>query len=269
MRSIARFVLLLTLAVFFSGVFAACSGPGSSEKADLEVVREAYMNGFYIEAKDGYERYLQLYPKGDHRLEAWERLLEIALNVKGDLDRSIVLLEAMILEYGEKSDAAWQLMFQLAELYEQRGDRSKALDTWEKCLDLSKSNDQRKVETMLRMAGVHRVLRNYDRALTLLQQCENIAPDGATRARCQYEEAQTYSFMQSWGQAKEVLEVIMADGVAEEDIQALAVFLLADVYEQELDYARARELFESIKDIYPNPKVIQIRLENMGKGAKG
>lgn len=266
MPTAQRVALILALLASLGCLLAGCSAPGSSERSDLEEVRTAYMNGFYIEAKDGYERYLQRYPKGENRLEAWERLLEIALNVKGDLDRSIVLLEAMILEYGEKSNSAWTLMFQLGELYDQRGDRTKALDTWQKCLELSGDDQQRKVETLLRMAGVHRVLRNYERALTLLQQCEELAPDGPTRARCQYEEAQTYSFMQSWGQAKEVLEVIMADGVADKDTQALAAFLLADVYEQEMDYDRARELFHSIEDTYPNPKVIQIRLKNMGKG---
>ncbi|MGE4290916.1 MAG: tetratricopeptide repeat protein [Desulfovibrio sp.] len=266
MRTMHRIALDLALLATLCGMLAACSVSGSSEREDLEAVRTAYMNGFYIEAKEGYESYLQRYPKGESRLEAWERLLEIALNVKGDLDRSIVLLEAMILEYGEKSSSAWTLMFQLAELYEQRGDRTKALDTWQKCLELGRDDTQRKVETLLRMAAVHRVLHNYDRALTLLQKCEELSPDGPTRARCQYEEAQTYSFMQSWGQAKEVLEVIMADGVADKDTQALAVFLLADVYEQEMDYDRARELFLSIANTYPNPKVIQIRLEKMGKG---
>ncbi|SKA94401.1 Tetratricopeptide repeat-containing protein [Paucidesulfovibrio gracilis DSM 16080] len=265
MRCMVRLAFALLMAAMLAGALTACGGSGSDEETDLLEVREAYMNGFYVEAKEGYESYLQRYPKGSHRLEAWERLLEISLNVKGDLDRSIVLLEAMILEYGEKSDAAWKLMFQLAELYEQRGDRTKALDTWEKCLELGGEDPGRRVETMLRMAAVHRVLRNYDHALSLLQQCEQQAPDGPTRARCQYEEAQTYSFMQSWGQAKEVLEVIMADGVADEETHALAVFLLADVYEQEMDYERARELFESIADTYPNPKVIQIRLRNMGR----
>ncbi|MEF2146537.1 MAG: tetratricopeptide repeat protein [Desulfovibrionaceae bacterium] len=253
--------LMLALSICLTG----CFGTGSGEKADIRVARDAFNNGFYIEAKNGYERYLQVYPKGDYRLEAWERLLEIALNVKGDLDRAVVLLEAMILEFGESMDVAWQRMFQMGELYEQRGNRNKALETWEKCLDYAGDDEARLVETQIRMAAVHRVLRNYDQALTLLQQSERMAPDGPTRARIQYEEAQTYSFMQSWGQAKEVLEVIMADGVADEEIHSLAVFLLADVYEQELDYGRARELFESIQDTYPNPKVIQVRLKNMGK----
>jgi hypothetical protein len=37
------------------------------------------------------------------------------------------------------------------------------------------------------------------------------------------------------------------------------------VYEQEMDYDRARKLFQSIRDTYPNPKAIQVRLENMGR----
>ena len=265
-----RFVVPVLLAVLIaSALLVGCDAGGSAEDEVLDPVREAYVQGFYMEARLGYERYLQLFPKGEHRLEAWERLLEIALNVEGDLDGSIAHLEAMILEFGDRPDSTWPLMTQLAGLHEQRGNVNKALEIWEKAMELAAGNAERMMTTELNMARLYRIKREYGAALELLSRCEKTATDPHIRMQCLYEVAQTYSFMQSWGQAKEVLEVIVAAGdEAPEDIHTLSVFLLADVYEQEMDLDRARELFESIMDTYPNPKVIEIRLENLGKGHK-
>ncbi len=266
MRAIASALLILLLA---AQLLSGCGQANSAEDEVLNPVRQAYAQGFYMEARQGYERYLQLFPKGEHRLEAWERLLEIALNVEGDLDGSIAHLEAMILEFGDRPDSTWPLMTQLASLHEQRGNVNKALEIWEKGMELAGGDPERMVTTQMSMARLYRIKREYGAALELLSRCEKEAPDQDTRLRCLYEEAQTYCFMQSWGQAKEVLEVIVDQGdKVPEDIHTLSVFLLADVYEQEMNLDRARELFESIMDTYPNPKVIEIRLNNLGKGHK-
>ncbi len=258
-----RFTPLLAL-VLLVAIIASC-GQGQGDGPEIESVREAYTKGFYLEARSGYERYLQLYPAGEFRLEAWERLLEIALNVSGNLDQAINLLEAMILEFGHSSDAVWGLMNRLGELYEQNGQRSQALEAREKSLEFVLDNPEKSVVTRLAMARLYRDQREFGLAVELLKIAAEQATTPQKRAECLYETAQTYSFMQSWGQSKEVLEVIVKEKQAEEKIFSQAVFLLADVFEQEMNFKRARELFESIKNTYPNPKVIEIRLENLGK----
>lgn len=257
---ITRLIVLALLVISLTGC-----GQSDPSGNDLINVREAYTKGFYLEARAGYERYLQLYPQGDFRLEAWNRLLEISLNVSGDLDRAIGLLEAMILEYGTEQETAWKLMNRLGELYELNGEAVKSLEARERSLEFSGGELSKTVPTRLAMALLQRGLREYGLAVDMLKICADNAIDPELRALCLYEEAQTYSFMQSWGQAKEVLEVIVAEKQAEEKIYAQSVFLLGDVYEQELNFGKARELFESIKETYPNPKVIEIRLKNLGK----
>ncbi|MBU1247291.1 MAG: DUF3808 domain-containing protein [Proteobacteria bacterium] len=255
-----RLIALGLLAV----ILVACS-QGGGDTSDIKPIREAYAKGFYLEARSGYERYLQLYPKGEFRLEAWERLLEIAMNVSGNMDQAISLLEAMILEFGHENEAAWDLMNRLADMYEQNNQRTQALAALEKSLDFSADDPGKTIDTRMHMARLYRTEREYDLAVDLLKRCVEEATDPKLRAECLYEEAQTYSYMQSWGQAKEVLEVIVKEKQADEAIYPQAVFLLADVYEQELNYPKARALFESIKETYPNPKVIEIRLQNLGK----
>jgi tetratricopeptide (TPR) repeat protein len=257
-----RFMRLLALALLV--VLPAACGQGGGED-DLDAIREAYVQGFYLEARTGYERYLQLHPQGGHRKEAWQRLLEISLNVTGDTKRSISLLEAMILEFGQDREATWGLMNRLGALYEQIGDYPQSLAAREKSLEFAGDDTGRIVETRLAMARTQRTQREYDLAARLFARCAEQAPDAALRALCRYEEAQTYTFMQSWGQAKEVLEAMMADEPGDPDVHAQAVFLLADVYEQEMNFAKARQLFESIRETYPNPMVVEIRLKNLGR----
>lgn len=264
MPILSKHIIHLLALVLLVVAMTACD-QGGKDTSDLEAVREAYTQGFYLEARSGYERYLQLYPKGADRLEAWDRLLEIALNVSGDLDRAIGLLEAMILEYGQDQETTWELMNRLGELYEQNGQRVKALEWRERSLEFSGGDPQKTVPTRIAMALLQRSQREYDLAVDLFKACAEETKDPELRALCLYEEAQTYSFMQSWGQAKEVLEVIVAEKQAEEKIYAQSVFLLADVYEQEMKFDKAKELFQSILDTYPNPKVIEIRLQNLGK----
>ncbi len=89
MKSIILFIMLAVVTF----LTAACSGESSSGTEDIERARDSYSRGFYLEAEKDYERYLQVKPQGQFRKEAWERLSEIAVTIKGDLDRAVVLLD--------------------------------------------------------------------------------------------------------------------------------------------------------------------------------
>lgn len=227
--------------------------------------RQAYEQGYYGKARLGYEDYLRRFPKGKHRLEAWQRLLEIALDVEGDLDRSSAHLEAMKLEFSDETAGGWDFLTRLAGLYTQRGHWNKALETWSKSMVYAGQDPVRLAEATMSMARIHRAQRGYGAALELLARSEVLASDGESRARCQYEVAQTYSALQRFRQAQEVLERIVGNRQVSKAVHIQAKFLLAGVYEREMDLDRARELFRSIRDDSPNPRVIDFRLANLGK----
>ncbi|WP_264981183.1 tetratricopeptide repeat protein [Pseudodesulfovibrio portus] len=255
--------ILLLVILFCSCLLASCSSDKSPGMEDIERARDAYSKGFYLEAEKDYERYLQIEPQGADRKEAWDRLSEIAVTIKGDYDRAVVLLEAMYLELGGNANEAWKIMFQLGEVYAELGNRPKAIESFEKCLMHAEGNPEHMYRTQLRMARLYRDMGSYDLVASTLENCADSASESESKARCLYELAQSYSFISGWGQARKALEQLLELRGLSEETHALAVFLLADIYEHERDYRRTRELLESILTTYPNPKVVESRLGNL------
>ena len=220
-------VLLLLLALLAP---VGCGGSRSEATVDLEYARDSFNRGFFLEAEAAYERYLQKVPQGGQRAEAWSRLVEIAQNVKGDLERSVALAEAMSLEFAADRERAFALAFQLGDLYEQQGNRQKALEAFEKSLAAAGEKPDRIMAAQLRIARIHRSQGAYEQVQETLQSCLKIAPDETARATCLYELAQTYTFIQAWNKAKKALEEILTVKSVPQETKDLSVFMLADIY---------------------------------------
>lgn len=257
-----RAILLIMLAAAMA-VVAACSSDTSPGAEDIERARESYSKGFYLEAEKDYERYLQIEPQGEFRKEAWDRLSEIAVNIKGDYDRAVVLLEAMYLELGGDANEAWTIMFQLGEVYAELGNQPKAIESFEKCLIHAEGNPEHTYKTQLRMARLYRAMGSYDLVASTLENCADSATGPEAKAKCLYELAQSYSFISGWNQARKTLKQLLDIPGLSEETHALGMFLLADIYEHERDFRKTRELLKSILTTYPNPKVVESRLGNL------
>ncbi len=240
-----------------------CIEKKSTDQDNIARARESYSKGFYLEAEKEYERYLQVEPQGEFRTEAWNRLSEIAITTKGDLDRAVVLLDAMYLELGTDPDDAWHIMFQLGDVYTQLGDRTKAVECFEKCLVHAASSPEKMYTTQIRMAKLYRLMGNYELVVDMLENCADSAVDDNAKARCLYELAQNYSLISNWNQSKRILESLLQLNQVDEEIRVLAIFLLADIYDNERNYRKTKKLLESISKTYPNPKVIELRLANL------
>jgi len=259
-------LLAWACALVLTAALAACDrGASSGSDVDLSIAREAYSSGYFLEAETAYERYLQSDPQGKHRLEAWTRLVDICSGVKGDPAKAVTLLETATLEYGAKPKENWPLLFRLGELYEQQGQRQKALDVWGRCLDTSGGDSAKAVQVQMRMAIAERALGKADLAVDMLTQCVRQAADPQTKSRAMYELAQTYGISWNWPKAKTILEEILALEKAPADIKIMSTYLLVDAYEAERNLPKARELLTSLKDTYPNPEVIMARLASLGQ----
>ncbi|MBI5519060.1 MAG: tetratricopeptide repeat protein [Desulfovibrio sp.] len=247
-------------------LLAACDrGAATGAAQDLVIAREAYSTGYFLEAETAYERYLQSDPQGKHRLEAWTRLVDISTGVKGDTGKAVTLLETATLEFASRPKDNWALLFRLGELYEQLGQRKKALDAWGRCLDTAGGDTARAVQAQMRMAIADRALGKSDTAVDLLTQSITQAPDVPTKSQAMYELAQTYGMTWNWPKAKAILEEILALEKAPQEVKVMSTYLLVDAYEAESNLPKARELLLSLKDTYPNPEVIMARLASLGQ----
>lgn len=252
---------LLLAAVLLLGT--ACVQEKSPLQAELEAARNAYASGLYLDAETRYERYLQLAPQGENRREAWDRLLEIARTIKDDKERTVTLLEAMFLERSADKEEAWSIMYNLGEAYDGLRNYNKALESFERCLIIAQGKPKMLVRTYQRMARVHGRRGNFDLVTDALLACSKVAPDDLSKAQCLYDLAQSYSLANDWSGVKNTLNSLLALKNTNPEIQALAKFLLAEAYESDRNYAKARELLTSILDTYPNPKVVEARLAKM------
>jgi len=264
--STRRILLALACAVLVLAGLAACDrGAPSGSALDLSIARDAYAGGYFLEAEQAYERYLQSDAQGKHRLEAWTRLVEISSGVKGDLGKAVTLLETATLEYNSRAEVNWPLLFRLGELYELQGQRKKALDAWGRCLDTSAGDVNKAVQAQMRMAVANRALGKHDLAVELLTHCVAQAKDVETRSRAMYELAQTLSLSWQWAKTIAILDEILALDKAPPDVKVMSSYLLADAYEAQHNIPKAREILLSLKDTYPNPEVIVARLATLGQ----
>lgn len=272
------FLIVVVLSLLFSG---GCSSQQEREDA-LESARQAYSIGHFSEAERIYQHYLQAQPEGGQRWEAWNRLVEISINVMGDYEKAAGLLDSMYLEYGEDAQRAWDLLSRLAEVYEVMHRQGDAVKTWRKTLDLPGLTAEQRGQVYIRMAKILRQQNEFVQAEKVLEACVGEVELSEVKAGCLYEYAQTLEYMARRAQArtlenevndldvpavqeriKSVLNRIRNLEGVDMERKAMATFLLADLLESQGKRDQARELFASIRETYPNPKVIEARLANL------
>ncbi len=275
----------------FLVVFLLCGCTADrNDKGDIDAARTAYSSGNFTEAERMYESYLQFNAEGLYRLEAWNRLLDISLNVLGNYEKSISLLEAMILEFSQDPGQAWKLTCRLAQLQENSKQWNEAVSTWQSALEINGLDDSQLPEVYLHLARIYRRQHAIDLAEQALDACESDARRPEMKALCLYELAQTLEYTQRRIEAqsialtpeqvrafdpkknqqriKELLQKIRSIPGVDKERKALAGFMLAEVYENMNKLPEAIALLESIHDNYPNPKVVEVRLAYLKKKSK-
>jgi tetratricopeptide (TPR) repeat protein len=256
-----RVGLLLVLCLCLGFVQQACTAP-DKPASSLQQARSAFAEGYFLEAEKAFETYLKDNPKGKDRLEAWTRLVEIAVDVKGDFPAGVALLEAMLLEYGGQPDQAWPIMTQLGELLLHSRNLDKAVRVWRRRLEIPGLTLHQKNRARLDLASLLQREGNYNSAQEILQECVQSSPPDQEKAECLFELSLVYSFQKENDQARSTLEELLAlsqDSVAKET-RAHAAFALADLYESSHEFEKSEKLLKAILADHPNPKAVRARL---------
>ena len=135
---------------------------------------------------------------------------------------------------------------------------------WQKAEGLGEAGGPGHCAVLLRLGRAYGNLLQYDLARDWLQGCL-AESDGSCRETCRFELAQTWCFSGNWQEARDVLEpLVTTEGTAGEDA-SVAAFLLADVYQNLGETAKARDLLTRILASHPNPKAVQAKLDQLLK----
>lgn len=250
---------LITL-LFCLALWACNSGLGDSLLAQAD---QEFSRGNYLKAETLYEQYIQANPQGKARWEAWQRLVRISTTVTHNYSKAAELLEAMQLEYAEDKERTARLSWRLAEVYTTLHNWEKASETWQDLLDEPGLDPASIPDVHWNLGKIYQYQGRYGMAKDAMLACMDKSTAADPHARCMYELAQAYSLLKNRDQAKSWLEKLLALENVDPEQHALAAYLLAEQAEADGNKDRARELLESIRTTYPNPKVVETRLKQL------
>ena len=241
-----------------------CAACGTNFSDNLSEADTAYAEGNYYQAQRLYENYLQVKPQGKKRWEAWNKLLDIAVLLENDLPKAAQLLEAMLLEFAESPERESRLRLRLARTYTELAQWDKALEAWQAVLS-DEDRPMAEWEVHWNMGKVYQFQGKYAQARQSMSHCREMAATGADKARCSYDLALANSFLGQRDQARQWLEKVMAEPGASAELKALSGYQLAEILEMDGHKDEARKVLESIKDTYPNPKAVELRLKRLAE----
>lgn len=262
----ARFVYFIL--IIFSALLAACEQEPAKLADGLYEARQAFARKEFLDAERQYERYLQQNPEGAQRWEAWERLVDIALSIREDQRLATDILEAMALEYNEDPKRGREALERLGQVYESGHRWDQALDAWKRLLAFPGVSKDEQGRLQLKLAKIYQLRGQNDLAATSLRSCLDMKTAPEVNASCLYELAQVFMLNEQGEQAKIYLMELGKISNAPLEIKVLGAFALADFEEEQGNFQKSLDIFESIKNIYPNPDAVEARIKGLHQKVK-
>ncbi len=255
------------IGVFFLTTLVCCTLLGCQPERDnstrniLNEARRAYVDGSFYHAETLLEQYLDKSGDPIGRKEAWNRLFDIVVTVRGDGTRGLRILKAMALEFNEDPILLAETRYRSGELHDRMGETDKAILDWQKYLDLAKKDTPERGKVMLRLARLCTELERYDDAQMWLSRCVKTISDPEEISICKLEQGHTAFLMGKDEEAITFFTSLSHDLKANHQLRPIAIFALAQVYERMRKRRKAAELYSSILTTHPNPQAVRLRLD--------
>lgn len=246
-------------------LFACGESSESKSKSTLSKARNLMLSGRYLEAKEKYELYLQRNKQGQKRWEAWNRILFINSKLDATVQRKIDILETIYMEFSEDNQKIRKILPLLAQTYgEELGQNVKAENFWKNYLKLCAKDFDCRLDGYLGLAQTYFRRSDFSSARDILYNCLDRAQNKKDKQRCQYPLARSFILQGNTQKAINWLQKI-TDSETDNDVYSKAVFELADLYNKQKKYFKAKKLLQSILDKHPNPKLVQVKLSHIEK----
>lgn len=236
----------------------------TSPAARIDAARQAWLANDFPAAETTYQDYLQRFPDGPDRVEAWKRLADIAFAVRGQPAPAVTLLETALLEKHLSTAQFFDLADTAMDTAMRARQYAKVIGFAELILE-SPDVPQPLVPTVfLRRKHALLALGRADEAAASLRQCQVRLGDAARAAPCTL----ALGLLLAKDDPKEAVPLFLAlydDPSVALDLRARAGFALGEAAEADHDPARARYWYEAVKDSFPNLKVVSKKLDLLKK----
>jgi len=244
-------------------LLASCSSQPDAETLLIHSARTAYITGENLTAEDLYQKYLQNFPQGVNRLEAWNRLYDIRVNLRNDKKGAVPLVDAMLMEYATDASLRPELLKRAAHIHADLHEYAASASFWVQYIALPGIDAAARNDARLQISKIYVLLKQLDDSLRTLRECRQDQDAQAFYLECELESANVLVRMGQYGAAKDVLVNLRSQVQERSVLWSRVSFQLADVYEHEHQNDKALEIFASILDTFPNPQVVKTRIQNL------
>lgn len=232
---------------------------------DLAEARKAMREGEAVKAEKYLERYLREESDPELRWEAWNELIGVLEYGRRDGVWLTEGLETMLVEFGADRKRSAAILARLGEADEKAGHVEKAAEYWLRHIELSGNDSPQAVSARRRLAGLYFRMRRFDAARDTLQECLTLPVGEELRAQCLYDLAENASTLEHLEEAADFAHRLLDMEGADPNLKSRAAFIVADIHEQRQQHREALEVFLSIRDNYPNPMAVDVRIEHLKK----
>lgn len=258
-RAVLGCIMLLAALVVGQGC-----GPKTADdpaSARLTAARTAWLAGDYPKAEAAYRRYLKEFSKAPERLEAWRRLADIARDVRGDPGEAAGVLESALLEFYKNPIVKNALAAEAAEAWLRANEPGRAVGHLRGLLAETHVPPKNRVRASLQLARALQRLHDPAGAATVLRQCRTSGIGPTMAAPCSVRLAGLLLEANLPEEARALWKAVYDDGAVDASVRATAGFALGEEAEARHDKRAAKAWYEAVRKIYPNPAVIEKKLD--------
>lgn len=234
---------------------------------DLAAAQEAYVARNMPLAERLLERYLRGEENSEKRWQAWQLLLQ-AINAESQEPRaSLECLQAMLAEY-ENDDARLEFIFsQMGKYNAMLHHYADAALAWSAWLELENLDAAAKMEGYRQLAAMQFGHRHFQAGEESLQQCLALPLPDKDKVMCLLDLAHENMARERWVEVADLCQQIEDSG-PDEKVLGVAGYLRGDALEQMGKGDEALAQFEKYRKSYPNPAVMDNRIEYLRKNLK-
>jgi len=235
---------------------------------DLDEARIAMNEHEWDRAARYLERFLRTATDPDERWEAWNTLVDATERAGQDRRWINVYLEAMLAEFESDPERLRTILYHTGESQESSRQYERAVQTWIQFDALPGLSPEERLNIYKRVAFLQMRLNRLPGAEETLHECLGLPLPDNVKGECFYSLADISVLRDDLtGGVNIASQILEIPGIAPE-LYSRTVFLLADIYEQQQKYAEALRLYGSIRETYPNPQAVDVRIEYLKKKIK-